>query len=131
MAIRRFPSVFALPLAVALVASTAHAEQARKQPKPAGGTPLKVDSPNMAMSIRDWHPELAAASPRTTATTTCNCPCGKNATQTATTTAAPGGKPIMQTATYSNPAGQRGNQGKRSGKPLERASEVPLSSLRP
>ena len=117
MRIKRSFTVFAFPLAVALVASTAHAEQANKQTKPAGGTPMKIDSPNMATSIRDWHPELGAATTRSAPTTpTTSCTCGKTVTQTASTT---------------TPAGQCGNREDRSGKPTERAREVPLGSIRP
>ena len=117
MRIKTSSTVFAFPRAVALVASTAHAEQAKKQTKPAGGTPMKIDSPNMATSIRDWHPEFGAAMTRTAPTTpTMSCTCGKAITQTATTTTPPG------------PGGNRGN---RSAKPTERAREVPLDSIRP
>jgi hypothetical protein len=120
-------SVFALPLAVALVATTAHAEQAKKQPKPASIAPLKVDSPNMATSVRDWHPELNPRTAQTTRTASAiGCTCGKSTAQTATARQT---ATATQTATNMTAVGQRGNPMNRSGKRMERAREVPLASI--
>jgi hypothetical protein len=117
MTIKRSFVELAVTLVVALIASTAHAEQVKTQTEPAGRGVIKVDSPNMATSVRDWHPELnAAATPSAPTTPTISCTCGKTITQTATNT---------------TPTGQSGNRGNRSGKPTERAQEVPLSSIRP
>lgn len=133
MTIKRCLSVFAL---VVLVASSAHAEHAKREVKPTD----KATPKTAATSIRDWHPQLNAATPRTAPTMTCTC--GKTSTQTATpatpatprtapTTTVPGGKTITQTTTTATPAGQRTRQGKGSSNPSERAQEVPLRSLRP
>ena len=117
MAFKRAVSMLAFLAALAVVVSAAHAKPVKEQPKPAGGTPMKIDSPIMATSIRDWHPELGAATTRSAPTTpTTSCTCGKTVTQTATAT---------------TPAGQCGNRENRSGKPTERAREVPLGSIRP
>lgn len=129
MTIKRPVSVLALTMAVALVASPVPAKPAKEQTKSVDRAPTKIDSPNMATSVRDWHPELGAVATRAAPTTSCTC--GKNNTKTATTAIAPGGKTVTQTVTNTGPTGQRGTRGKRSAKPLERAREVPLSSLRP
>ena len=112
MTFKRSVSMLAFLAALAVVASAAHAKPVKEQPKPAGGTPMKIDSPIMATSIRDWHPELGAATTRSAPTTSCTC-----------------GKTVTQTASTTTPAGQRGNGGRRSAKPLERAQEVPLESI--
>ena len=135
MTINRAYWVLALPLALALGASPAAAGQAKTQAKPADEpTQLKVDSPNMATSISDWHTELGKAPARTAPAL--GCTCGQSKTQTATTdtpqaASAQSGRTATQIATNTAPSGQRGGRGKNSAKPTQRAQEVPLRSLRP
>jgi hypothetical protein len=104
MTIKRSVSVLAFPLALALVASPALAKSAKEQPKPANNAPLIVDSPNMVTSVRDRHPELNPAPPRTA--------------------------PVTKITTTAAPSAQRRPQGKNSGKPVERAQEIPLALVR-
>jgi hypothetical protein len=112
MTIRRAYWVLALPLTLALATSPAAAGQAKTLAKPADKpAQLKVDSPNMATSISDWHAELGKAPARTASAQS-----GRTATQIATNTA---------------PSDQRGNRGKNSARPTQRAQEVPIRSLRP
>ena len=127
MAFKRSVSMLAFLAALAVVASAAHAKPVKEQPKPADRASMKVDSPNMATSIRDWHPELDAATTRSAPTTpTTSCTCGKTVTQTATTRQT---TTTTQTASTTTPAEQSGNRGRRSAKPLGRAQEVPLESI--
>jgi len=106
MTIHRSLLVFAFPLAIALAASTAHARPVKQDTttaKPA--TPAKTGiavqvSPNVATSVKDWHPELN----------------GKTAATAHTTAAALNRQPP--------------HRGNRSEKPAERAQEVPLSSVK-
>jgi hypothetical protein len=127
MAFNRSVWMLAFLAALAVVASAAHAKPVKEQPKPADGAPMNVDSPIIATSVRDWHPELDAATTRSAPTTpTTSCTCGKTVTQTATTRQT---ATSTQTASTTTPAGQRGNGGRRSAKPLERAQEVPLESI--
>ena len=122
MKIKRSLSVVALPLALALIASPASAKPPKQEPT-TSKTGLGVQvSDNVATSVKDWHPELNAATQKAApTTTTIGCTCGKPNTQTAATT----------TATNSYPAGQRVNRGKGSGTTGERAQEIPLSSIKP
>ena len=127
MTFKRSASMLAFLAALAVVSSAAHAKPVKDQPKPADKAPMMVDSPNMATSVRDWHPELDAATTRSAPTTpTTNCTCGKTVTQTATTRQM---TTTTQTASTMTPAGQRGNRGRRTAKPLERAQEVLLESV--
>ena len=127
MAFKRAVSMLAFLAALAVVASAAHAKPVEEQPKPADRAPVNADSPNMATSVRDWHPELDATTTRSAPTApTTSCTCGKAIAQTATTRQT---ATATQTASTTTPAGQRGNGGRRSAKPLERAQEVPLESI--
>ena len=112
MTIRRSFAALVLGLATPLVASTGHA--------------ARVDSPTMAKSVRDWHPELFASAPRSAPTI--GCTCGRTMTQTAP---APVGRTVAQTATNAGPSDPRRYRGSRSGRRVERAQEIPLRSLRP
>jgi len=112
--LKRSFAVLGLSLAVALAATTAHAGQAKKQTTtPSKPAQVKVDSPNMARSISDWHTELGTAPQRTTSTAS-----------------APSGRTVTQPATNVEPASQRGNRGKEPAKPSERAREIPLRSIK-
>jgi hypothetical protein len=119
MSVKRLVSVLVFPLALAVAASPASAESSA-QTKPPTPVPVKVDSPNMVKSIRDWHPELNPQAARPTEASK-GPACDKtNAQPTAATQSAANG---LQTA-------QRPPQVSASGKPAERAREIPLDSVK-
>jgi hypothetical protein len=110
----RSVAMFALPLALALASSTAHAKGAKEKATPTGKpAQIKVDSPTMATSISDWHTELGGAKGKTSPSKT---------TQTATA--------VRQTAPATAQSTQRSTQVSASGKPAERARGVPLTSVK-
>jgi len=93
--------MFALPVALAAVPSFAQGEPVKAQTK----TTFKIESPTMARSVRDWHPELGGKTTADKATT----PPSEEMTESPATVGGPTPPP-----------------GKRS----EPAKEVPLKSIR-
>ena len=99
MTINRSFLMFALPVGIAFCASTAQAEPAK-----ANGV-VKTESPKMATSIRDWHPELNGKTTAAQATPT--KPDGTSANQPEIEmreSPATRGRPLPQPGKRSEPA---------------------------
>jgi hypothetical protein len=132
MTIKRSVSMFALPLALALVSPIAHAKDAKEQAAPAARpAQIKVDSPTMATSISDWHAELGNSKAKTSPTAGgIGCTCGKTTTQATTTKHTPIENQATTTTASKTQTAQRPPQISASGRPAQRAQEVPLTSVK-
>ena len=116
MKINRSLIMFALPVALAVVPASAQGEPVIAEagkPKPVAKTTFKVESPTMARSIRDWHPE----------------PGGKTTAAQAPTTAKDGESTMPPATEMAESAATRGVPPTPVGKRSEPAQEVPLKSI--